>query len=224
MTGAPLLAARDLAKSYRDRATTVAVLDGAALELHPGEVVSLMGPSGAGKSTLLELLAGLMVPDAGSISFDGVELAHLDEAARAGLRARRIGVVMQRDNLVPFLSAQENVQLARGFAGAGERPAKGDLLAAVGLDARRHDLPRRLSGGEAMRAALAVALANAPDLLLADEITAELDAASAERVLALIHEACRERGLAALLVTHSDELAARADRRLRLAEGRVLAT
>lgn len=220
MTGEPLLDVRELSKSYRDRGATVDVLHGATLQLRPGEIVSLMGPSGAGKSTLLELLAGLMVPDAGSIRFDGVELGELDEATRAGLRARRIGVVMQRDNLIPFLSAQENVQLASSFAGT-DRDTAPDLLAEVGLDARRHDLPRRLSGGETMRAALAVALANDPDLLLADEITAELDEASAERVLALIRVACGERGLAALLVTHSDELAARADRRLRLVAGRV---
>ena len=181
-----------------------------------------MGASGAGKSTLLAVLAGLMVPDAGEVRFDGEDVTAMDEAERARLRAGRIGVVLQSDNLIAFLTAAENVELAIELAGgARARPRARALLEELGLAQRADDLPRRLSGGEAQRVALAVALANDPDLLLADEVTAELDSASAHRVLELILGASRERGLTVLLVTHSPELAGLAERRLRVAEGGV---
>lgn len=176
--------------------------------------------SGSGKSTLISLLAGLMLPDSGRIAFDGRDLSHLDDAGRARLRAGRIGVVLQSGNLIPFLTAVENVELAIELAG-GDRPRARarDLLVELGLARRVDHLPRRMSGGEVQRVAVAVALANDPDLLLADEVTGELDSASAERVMEVIFDAWQHRGLTVLFVTHSSELAARAQRRLRLAGG-----
>jgi putative ABC transport system ATP-binding protein len=194
------------------------------MALAAGETASLVGVSGSGKSTLISLLAGLVAPDSGRILFDDRDVAALDEAARARLRADRIGLVLQSGNLIPFLTAAENVELAITLA-RGPRPAgrTRELLAEVGIANRADHLPRRLSGGEAQRVAVAVALANDPDLLLADEITGELDSASAGRVMGTILAASRERGLAVFYVTHSDELAARATRRLRLEDGEVRA-
>ena len=138
------------------------------------------------------------------------------------MRANRIGVVLQRDNLIPFLTASENVELAMELAGGGGRRGRArELLSELGLGRRLHHRPHALSGGEAQRVAVAVALANEPDLLLADEVTGELDSTTAEQVMGVIFEAWRERGLSVLYVTHSDELAARAQRRLGLSDGAV---
>jgi putative ABC transport system ATP-binding protein len=198
------------------------VLTNASLELARGETTSLVGVSGSGKSTLLGLIAGLMQPDSGRIVIDGQDITRLDDQGRARLRARRVGVVLQSGNLIPFLTAVENVELAIRLAG-GSRAARGarDLLSELGLAGRLHHLPRRLSGGEAQRVAAAVALANQPDLLLADEVTGELDTQSAEQVMTVILDAWRERGLTVLFVTHSRELAAQAQRRLRLIDREV---
>ncbi len=221
---APLLHVEQVTKSYRERGVETRVLRGASFDVAAGETTSLIGSSGAGKSTLLAVLAGLMLPDSGEVRFDGQDIVAIDEARRAGLRASRIGVVLQSDNLIPFLTATENVELAVGLAGGdrGRRRAR-KLLGELGLGERLDDRPTRLSGGESQRASLAVALANEPDLLLADEVTAELDSASADLVIDIILEAARTRGLAVLLVTHDPELAKRTDRRLRLVDGEVVA-
>jgi putative ABC transport system ATP-binding protein len=219
---APLVRVDRVSKTYRNGRGETRVLRAASLELARGETTSLAGVSGSGKSTLISLLAGLMLPDSGRIAFDGVEIADLDETARARLRARRIGIVLQSGNLIPFLTAVENVELAINLAG-GDRPAARarELLSEVGIAHRLDHLPRRLSGGEAQRVSVAMALANQPDLLLADEVTGELDSASAEDLMGVIYDAWRERGLTVLFVTHSGELAARARRKLRLEEGEV---
>jgi ABC-type lipoprotein export system ATPase subunit len=209
-------------KTYRESSVETRVLRAASMQLHRGETTSLVGASGSGKSTLLGLLAGLLSAEAGTIAFDGTDLTSLDDAARARLRAERIGVVLQSGNLIPFLTARENVELAMQLA---DRPHPGpradELLGRLGLADRRRHLPGQLSGGEAQRVALAVALANEPDLLLADEITGELDSTSAEHVMAVIDDVSRERGLTVLFVTHSAELAVRARRRLHLVDGQV---
>jgi putative ABC transport system ATP-binding protein len=209
-------------KTYREGAADTPVLRAASLVLPRGETTSLTGVSGSGKSTLISLLAGLMLPDSGQVVFDGRDIADLDEAVRARLRARRIGVVLQSGNLIPFLTAVENVELAIKLAD-GDRAAvrAKELLSELGLSSRLDHLPGRLSGGEAQRVSVAMALANQPDLLLADEVTGELDSSSAEQVMAVIFDAWRERGLTVLFVTHSRELAARAQRRLRLGDGEV---
>jgi putative ABC transport system ATP-binding protein len=213
-----------VSKSYRAGGIETRVLRDVSLELARGETTSLVGASGSGKSTLISLIAGLMRPEAGAIRFDGEDLTGIGDTARAQLRARRIGVVLQRDNLIGFLTAAENVALAIELAG-GDRVAlrARALLASVGLADRAAHLPRRLSGGEAQRVSVAMALANDPDLLLADEVTGQLDSGTAGEVMDLIFSACRERGLTVLFVTHSSEQAGRAQRRLRLAGGGVRA-
>jgi putative ABC transport system ATP-binding protein len=216
-TGVPLVRLDAVGKRYGDRQ----VLRDVRIDLHRGEMTSLTGPSGSGKSTLISLLAGLSVPDAGHVVFDGVEINELDDAGRARLRARRIGIVLQSGNLIPFLTAAENVELAHRFADLRQGAQTRDLLAELGVADRSDHLPRRMSGGQAQRVAVAVALANEPDLLLADEVTGQLDTATADQVMRTILEAGRRHGLTVLFVTHDRELAARAERRLVLEAGQV---
>jgi putative ABC transport system ATP-binding protein len=220
-----LVRVQEVSKTYREAGAEAHVLRGASLELARGETTSLIGVSGSGKTTLLSLLAGLMRPESGSVLFDGRALSDLDDAARARLRARRIGVVLQSGNLIPFLTASENVELAIELGGGGKRPRARAraLLEEVGLADRADHEPRRMSGGEAQRVSVAMALANEPDLLLADEVTGQLDSSNADRVMEVILGAWRQRGLTVLFVTHDGEIAARAQRRLRLHDGRVLA-
>ena len=182
----------------------------------------MIGVSGSGKSTLVALLAGLRLPDSGEIFFDGQDITALDDVERARLRARRIGVVLQRDNLIPFLTAMENVRLAIEIAGGRQPGARAkELLTDLGLAHRLNHLPRRMSGGEAQRVSVAVALANDPELLLADEITGELDSSGTEQVMRVVLDAWRGRGLTILLVTHDQDLAARTQHRMRLANGEL---
>jgi putative ABC transport system ATP-binding protein len=218
----PLLQVDAVSKTYHEGGTDAPVLRAAGLELRRGETTSLVGVSGTGKSTLISVLAGLMLPDSGRVVFDGEDITGLDEVARARLRAKRIGVVLQRGNLIPFLTAAENVELAARL-GDGARAAvrARELLSELGLGRRLNHRPGRMSGGEVQRASVAVALVNEPDLLLADEVTGELDSSSAERVMEVIFDAWRDRGLTVLFVTHSAGLAARAQRRLLLADGEV---
>ena len=212
-----------VSKTFREGAALTPVLRNASLALTAGETVSLTGASGSGKSTLLALIAGMMRPDSGRVEFDGDDVGALDDVARARLRARRIGIVLQGGNLIPFLTAAENVELAIELGGGKRGAARArTLLAELGLAARAGHLPRRMSGGESQRVAVAVALANEPDLLLADEVTGELDSSSAAEVMEVIAAACRARGLTLLFVTHNHELAARAERRLHIADGEVL--
>ena len=212
----------EVSKTYREGPAVTRVLHGASLELARGETTSLVGASGSGKSTLLGLIAGLMVPESGRVVFDGQDITELDDTDRARLRAGRIGIMLQSDNLIPFLTAAENVELAVELGGGGRAGARArDVLSELGLADRLHHLPRRLSGGEAQRVSVAVALANDPDLLLADEVTGELDSANAEQVMEVISHASRDRGLTVLFVTHSRDLAARAAHRLRLESGCV---
>lgn len=218
----PLLRANNLSKAYREGVAQTNILRAASLELARGETTSLIGVSGSGKSTLVSLLAGLRLPDSGEIFFDGQDITALDDVERARLRARRIGVVLQRDNLIPFLTAMENVRLAIEIAGGHQPGARAkELLTDLGLAHRLNHLPRRMSGGEAQRVSVAVALANDPELLLADEITGELDATSAEQVMRVVLDAWRGRGLTILLVTHDQNLAARTQHRMRLADGEL---
>lgn len=222
MASPALVEVDNLVKGYEDAGTHTPVLNGVSFALTRGEVTSMVGPSGAGKSTLLAILAGLTVPDSGSVRFDGELLTAMDEAGRAALRARRIGIVLQSDNLIAFLTAVENVELAITLAGGDPSDGRARaLLEALGLGPRADERPNRLSGGEAQRVALAVALVNDPDLLLADEVTAELDSDSAERILEVIFGASAERGLTVLLVTHSPTMAQLADHRLSVADGEV---
>jgi putative ABC transport system ATP-binding protein len=217
-----LVQAVDVFKIYREGSTETVALRGASLELPRGRLTSLVGRSGSGKSTLITLLAGLALPSAGRVLFDGQDITRLDDAGRAKLRAKRIGVVFQRDNLIPFLTAHENVKLAIKLAGgrrAGKR-AK-ELLSELGLGKRLRHYPRQLSGGEGQRAAIAVALANGPDLLVGDELTGELDSKTADTVLKLITTASSEKGLTVLIVTHNLHVAQAAHQQLQLIDGVV---
>lgn len=219
----PLVRLEQVSKTFLEGAIETRVLRSLNLELVRGETTSLVGVSGSGKSTLLGLIAGLLLPDSGRVAFDGGDIAEFDESARARLRARRIGVVLQTGNLIPFLTAVENVELAIELAEGEPNAARTTaLLTEFGLAHRLHHQPRRLSGGEAQRVAVAMALANEPDLLLADEVTGELDSANADQVMDIIFDAWRERGLTVLFVTHSRDLAARAQRQLRLEDGEIL--
>jgi putative ABC transport system ATP-binding protein len=219
----PFVRLQGVSKSYGAGPNQLHVLDGVDLDLRSGETTSLIGRSGSGKSTLISLIAGLMRPDAGHIHIGGQQTDKLDEAGRASLRAERIGVVLQSDNLIPFLTAVENVELAMGFA-PGRRPLRRapELLAELGLGDRMDHLPRQLSGGEAQRVAVAVALANEPDLLLADEVVGQLDSSTAAQVTELIFAASRDRGLAVLYVTHDEQLAREAQHALRLGDRRIV--
>jgi putative ABC transport system ATP-binding protein len=218
-----LISVRDVFKVYREATTETVALRGASLELRPGEFVSLMGRSGSGKSTLVSVMAGLALPTAGQVIVDGRDITRLNEAERAQLRARRIGLVFQSGNLIPFLTAAENVRLALQLSGraTGNGRAR-DLLSEVGLAARTNHFPRQLSGGEVQRVAIAVALALDPALLIGDELTGELDSATAVRVMDVLREVRRQRQLSIMLVTHNPELAALADRRLQLVDGMVV--
>ena len=211
-----------VSKTYREGSVHRQVLRDVSVELHRGAMTSLIGASGSGKSTLISLVAGLMIPDSGRVVLEGEEITELDDVARARLRARRIGVVLQSGNLIPFLTALQNVELAVRFGdGGGDRNRAGDLLVELGLAERIHHLPRRMSGGESQRVSVAVALANEPDLLLADEVTGQLDSANAEQVMGVIFDTWRRFGLTVLFVTHNRDLAARADRCLVLEDGEV---
>jgi putative ABC transport system ATP-binding protein len=191
-------------------------LQGISLAVQGGELVAVTGPSGSGKSTLLACLAGLDEPDGGMVRVDGERLSRRPEDERAAVRGRSIGMLFQQTNLVGHLSVAENLALAQRLGGG----RADDLLERCGIDHRAHAHPSQLSGGELARAGLAVAIANDPPVILADEPTGELDEASAARVLALLRERAAA-GAAVLVVTHNAEVAAMADREIRLRDGRV---
>ena len=196
-------------------------LQGVSLTVGRGELVAVVGPSGSGKSTLLACLAGLDEPDGGCVLIEGERLSRRPEPERAALRARRVGVLFQSGNLLDHLTVAENVVLAQRVAGRPNPGRAAGLLEALGLARRAHARPAELSGGETARAGLAVALANDPAVVLADEPTGELDSASEARVLDLLwaHAAA---GGAVVVATHSPAVAAAAARTLHLQDGRVV--
>lgn len=219
MTPVPVVRLKGVAKSFQSAGGATIVLDGVDLTIEPGQKASLVGPSGSGKSTLLSLIAGLLRPDAGTVELDGVPLSDLNDGERAALRSKQIGIVLQSDNLIPFLSARENVELVQGFGGQRTNTTQArELLDRMGVAHRANHLPRQLSGGEAQRVSLAVALANAPRLLLADEMVAQLDAATADAVVRDVFDS----DMAVLFVTHDTTLADRADLRLGLRDRQVV--
>lgn len=223
LSGNDAVALNDVFKVYRDGEVETIALRGIELAIKRGEFVAIMGRSGSGKTTLLNLIAGVDRPTAGKVIVDGVALERASENEREVLRSRSIGLVFQAQNLVPFLSLEENVRLVDALAdGASSAPAARELLAAVGLADRAKHRPDQVSGGEQQRAALACVLAAAPAVLLADEITGELDSATAAHVLDVVRAVHRERGLTVVLVTHDPSVAATADRVIHLADGRVV--
>jgi putative ABC transport system ATP-binding protein len=218
-----VLEARGLAKTYDTGGVEVLALRGVDLSIEHGEFVAVMGPSGCGKSTLLNLLAGLDRPTAGEVRLDGERIDQLSETELARLRRRKIGFVFQFLNLLPTLSAVENVELPLLLVGRRRKDARrtaGELLGDLGVGDKRAAAPVQLSGGQQQRVALARALANTPDIVLGDEPTGNLDSATAREVLGLLR-AARERGQTLLLVTHDARVAAAADRVVNLRDGLV---
>lgn len=196
-------------------------LRGVSLDAAAGEVIAITGPSGSGKSTLLACLAGLDEPDGGSVTVAGHTMSRRPERERAALRSRHIGMVFQAGNLLEHLSVEDNVAVAQRLAGRVDSERRRALLDELGIAHRARAHPSELSGGEAARAGLAVALANDPEVVLADEPTGEIDGATEDRVLALLRRRA-EAGVAVVVVTHSDAVAAGADRTVRLLDGKVI--
>ena len=210
---------------YRTRAGEVRALDGIDLTIGRGEFMAVEGPSGSGKSTLLQLLGALDKATAGSLTFDGQELATLDDAALTGLRSRDVGFVFQGFNLIPTLTAVENVETAMVplTNSRAERRARATaLLDRVGLAHRAGHLPSLLSGGEQQRVAIARALANEPRVILADEPTGNLDSVTADEVVDVLRALSLQHGVTVIIVTHAEDIARRTDRRVRLRDGKVV--
>ena len=210
---------RNVRKSYREPGGGVLpVLNVPQFEMRDGEQVVLVGESGGGKTTLLNVIAGISTPDSGQVIIDNVEISRLHEVARDRFRAQRIGFVFQTFNLLPAFTALENVLLGMSFSGKSDPSRARELLVRVGLGDRMNHRPGQLSVGQQQRVAVARALANTPSLLLADEPTANVDLANQDVVLQLIREACAERNVALLMVTHSQEVASQFNRVEQLAE------
>lgn len=214
---------QELKKSVHGGGHRVDILKGIDLTIPRGEFVAVTGPSGSGKTTLLSLLAGLDAPTSGRILIECEDITKLDEDALAALRGRRFGFVFQNFHLIPTLTALENVLVAAELHGAnGARKKSVDLLGAVGLGGRQHHYPSQMSGGEQQRLCLARAFVNAPDIVLADEPTGNLDSKNSARVLDLISELHRVNRATILLVTHEPDIAARTQRILTLDDGNIL--
>ena len=215
---------RGVTRAYREGERSRAVLQQLDLSVAAGERIALLGRSGSGKSTLLNLIAGIDRPDSGEIWIHGRELSAMGERDRTLLRRRHIGFVYQAFNLIPTLSVEEHLRLPlelNGRGGADARRAIDGLLEGVGLADRRASFPDRLSGGEQQRVAIARAVVHEPSLVLADEPTGNLDADTGARIMTLLEALVADRGATLILVTHADEVAARADRILTLDHGRI---
>jgi putative ABC transport system ATP-binding protein len=218
-----MLVARDLTKEYQSGTQKLAVLKDVSFAIPQGTFVAIVGPSGSGKTTLLGLLAGLDVPSRGTVEIDGVDLHDLSEDARALLRGQKVGFVFQSFQLIPTLTAIENVQVPlelRGEPGAAARA--GELLARVGLGDRLDHFPTQLSGGEQQRVAIARAFSNRPRILFADEPTGNLDGTTGTLIVELLTALNREEGATVVLVTHDIGIAERTQRIIRLADGMVV--
>jgi putative ABC transport system ATP-binding protein len=216
-----VLEAFDLYRFFHTGEDETLALRGVSLHVDAGEMVVVMGPSGSGKSTLLSCLVGLDEPDGGHVELLGKRLTRRPEGERAAMRAAEIGILLQSRNLFEHLSVTDNMRLQMRLAHKFDRQRLDDLVDKVGLTDRRHARPSQLSGGEAARAGLAVALSTNPNVLLADEPTGEVDAETEQDILRLL-AGRRQNGGATLIVTHSDALATRADRVVRLFDGRVV--
>jgi putative ABC transport system ATP-binding protein len=219
----PVVEVSGLGKTVDNGGEPLTILQDISFSVMPGETVAIVGASGSGKSTLLGLLAGLDEPSAGEVRLDGVSLNDLDEDQRAGLRGRLLGFVFQSFQLLPALSALENVMLPLELSGSsGATAAAREWLERVGLGHRLKNYPKHLSGGEQQRVALARAFAPNPQLVLADEPTGNLDAATGQQIIDLMFDLNARQGTTLLLVTHDEAIAARCGRMLRIQSGRLV--
>jgi putative ABC transport system ATP-binding protein len=217
-----MLRCESLTQTYLSGGRPLTVLNDITFELEPGGFLAILGPSGSGKTTLLGLLAGLDRPSKGRVELDGQDLGALDEDARAKLRSEKVGFVFQAFQLIPTLTAMENVQVPLELRGEPAEDRARALLERVGLGDRGHHYPAQLSGGEQQRVALARAFSIGPAFLFADEPTGNLDATTGGNIIELMEAMNREQGTTLVLVTHDQELAGRAHRIIRLADGRVV--
>lgn len=219
-----MLETHDLHKSYQTGDARVDALRGVSIKILPGEIAAITGPSGCGKSTLLHILGALDTPTSGQAYLEGHPLHSLDDDKLTELRRHKIGFIFQFFHLLPTLTVEENVLLPLLLAGRVTPPAKSrarELLSAVGLSDRSHHRPHQLSGGQLQRAAVARALIHRPSVLLADEPTGNLDSASSTIVIQLLTQLARNEKTTVILVTHSDRIAAAADRQIALVDGRL---
>jgi putative ABC transport system ATP-binding protein len=220
----PIIRVRDLMKTYRVGEVDVHALNGVSLSVTRGEFLSIVGTSGSGKSTLFNILGGLTPPTSGTVEINGRDLSNMSNHERDDLRKRTVGFVFQKYNLLPTLTAEQNIQIVRHVAG---RPLKFDdhfneVLNMLGIAHRMHHKPRALSGGEQQRVAIARAIVNGPAILLADEPTGNLDSKNSDVVLNLLRDLNRRLGQTILMITHNPEAAAYADRIIQMRDGKVI--
>jgi putative ABC transport system ATP-binding protein len=220
----PIIDVRDLRKVYRMGDVDVAALRGVDLSVRRGEFLSIIGPSGSGKSTLFHVLGGLTPPTSGTIFINRRDLVQMSESGRTELRKKEVGFVFQKYNLLPTLSAEDNIEIARYIAGnkAGLDSHFNDIIRLLGLEGRLHHKPRAMSGGEQQRVAIARAIVNHPAILLADEPTGNLDTENSTRVLELMRDLNRRLGQTILMITHNPEAAAYGDRTVTMRDGRIV--
>jgi putative ABC transport system ATP-binding protein len=216
---------RDLTKVYHVGEVDVHALRGADLEVRRGEFVSIVGPSGSGKSTLFHILGGLTPPTSGTVHMHGKDLLAMSEAGRTELRKKEVGFVFQKYNLLPTLTAADNIAIARHIAGSKieEDPSFSEVLKLLGIGDRLHHKPRALSGGEQQRVAIARAIVNHPSILLADEPTGNLDTVNSNIVLGLLRDLNERLGQTILMITHNPEAAAYGHRTVHMRDGKVVA-
>ena len=224
VTNEPIIRVRNLTKSFRVGEVEVHALQGVDLEIGRGEFIAIVGTSGSGKSTLFNILGGLTPPSAGSVEINGRDLSHMSDTQRNDLRKRTVGFVFQKYNLLPTLTAEQNIQIVRNVAG---RPIHFDeqfkeILKMLGISHRMTHKPRALSGGEQQRVAIARAIVNGPAILLADEPTGNLDSKNSEVVLTLLRDLNKKLGQTILMITHDTDAAAYADRIVRMRDGKMV--
>lgn len=224
VTNEPIIRVRNLTKSFRVGEVQVHALQGVDLDVRRGEFLAMIGTSGSGKSTLFNILGGLTPPSTGSVAINGRDLSHMSDAQRNDLRKRTVGFVFQKYNLLPTLTAEQNIQIVRNVAG---RPIHFDqqfreILEMLGISHRMTHKPRALSGGEQQRVAIARAIVNGPAILLADEPTGNLDSKNSEIVLTLLRDLNKKLGQTILMITHDPDAAAYADRVVRMRDGKIV--
>lgn len=224
MSNPPLIEAHELRKIYHVGEVEVQALRGVDLAVQPGEFVAIVGPSGSGKSTLFHILGGLTPPTSGTVSISGQDLARMTDAGRTNLRKTTVGFVFQKYNLLPTLTARDNIEIARNIAGKDGRTdaAFEKIIELLGLSSRMNHKPRAMSGGEQQRVAIARAIVNQPAILLADEPTGNLDTENSNAVLGLLKDLNRRFRQTILMITHNPEAAAFADRTVTMRDGRIV--